>query len=62
MPSFTVNYSINSAPDPKLFQTTGPSHYVIVVQAMHQGAARDMVINMNGGESRCRINVISPII
>ena len=62
MPSFTVNYSINSATDPKLFQTTGSSHYIIVVQALHQGAARDMVINMNGGENRCRINAVSPVI
>jgi hypothetical protein len=61
MPSFTVNYSINSSADPKLFQTSGASHYVITVQALHQGAARDMVINMNGGPNNCRINIISPV-
>jgi hypothetical protein len=43
-----------------IFETTG-SYYQIVVQAPHQGAARDMVINMNGGAKNCRINWISPV-
>ncbi len=69
MPSFTVNYNV-AAPYQSgsnsgmarndIFESTG-SYYQIVVQAPHQGAARDMVINMNGGAKNCRINWISPV-
>jgi hypothetical protein len=68
MQSFTVNYNI-AAPCQSgsasgmarndLFESTG-SYYEIVVTAPHQGAARDMVIGMNGGAKNCRINWIRP--
>jgi hypothetical protein len=69
MQSFTVNYNIAAAYQSgsnsgmarnDIFESTG-SYYEIVVQAPHQGAARDMVIGMNGGAKSCRINWIRPM-
>ena len=69
MQSLTVNYtvaashqsgSISGMARNDIFESTG-SYYQIVVQAPHQGAARDMVIAMNGGSKNCRINWISPV-
>lgn len=65
MQSFSVNYTVATQQSGSvrndIFESSGSSHYVIIVQALHQGAARDMVINMNGGAKNCRINIISPV-
>lgn len=36
-------------------QHGGPSHYTTVVEAPYQGAAEQMVRNMNGGPNHCYI-------
>jgi len=64
MPSFSVNYTVagkqSSGPPNDLFESTGASHYTMSVQAQNTGAARDMVINMNGGHNNCRVNAVYP--
>ena len=46
MPRFDVMYKVYDNANKNTF--TGPSHYNMVVEAMHQGAAEQMVKNMNG--------------
>jgi hypothetical protein len=52
MPKFEVMYKVYDDETRRTY--TGPSDYTVVVEAMHQGAAQQMVQNMNGGE-RCQI-------
>jgi hypothetical protein len=52
MPKFEVMYKVYD--DETCRTSTGPSHYTVVVEAMHQGAAQQMVQNMNGGQ-RCQV-------
>jgi hypothetical protein len=48
MPRFDVMYKVYD--DAKKNSSTGPSHYNMVVEAMHQSAAEQMVKNMNGAD------------
>jgi hypothetical protein len=48
MPRFDVMYKVYDNANKNTF--TGPSHYTMVVEAMHQGAAEQMVKNMNGAD------------
>jgi hypothetical protein len=48
MPRFDVMYKVYDNANKN--SSTGPSHYNMVVEAMHQGAAEQMVRNMNGAE------------
>ena len=48
MPRFDVMYKVYDNANKNTF--TGPSHYNMVVEAMHQGAAEQMVKNMNGAD------------
>jgi len=53
MPKFEVMYKVFD--DDTRSTSSGPSHYTIVVEALHQSAAEQMVKNMNGGNARCHI-------
>jgi hypothetical protein len=57
MPRFEVTYKVleNNINESGAWRSTGPSHYTIVVDAVHQGAAEQMVKNMNGGSNHCHI-------
>jgi hypothetical protein len=48
MPRFDVMYKVYDNANKNTF--TGPSHYNMVVEAMHQGEAEQMVKNMNGAD------------
>lgn len=57
MPQFEVTYKVlsNNINEGGAWQSSGPSHYTTVVTALHQGAAEQMVRNMNGGSDHCHI-------
>ena len=57
MPQFEVTYQVysNNINESGAWMSSGPSHYTIVVDAPYQGAAEQMVKNMNGGSSHCHI-------
>lgn len=57
MPRFEVTYKVllNNINESGAWQGTGPSHYTTVVEATYQGAAEQMVRNMNGGSNHCYI-------
>ena len=48
MPRFDVMYKVYDNANKNT--SSGPSHYNIVVEALHQSAAEQMVRNMNGAE------------
>jgi hypothetical protein len=54
---FEVTYKVmtNNINEGGAWQSSGPSHYTIVVEAAYQGAAEQMVKNMNGGSNHCHI-------
>ena len=54
---FEVTYKVltNNINEGGAWQSSGPSHYTIVVDAPYQGAAEQMVKNMNGGSNHCHI-------
>jgi hypothetical protein len=54
---FEVTYKVltNNINEGGAWQSTGPSHYTMVVDALHQQAAEQMVQNMNGGPNHCHI-------
>ena len=52
MPQFEITYKVFD--NDNWTQSSGPSHYTMVVEALHQGAATQMVKNMNGG-ARCNV-------
>lgn len=57
MPKFDVMYKVvdNNINEGGAWMRSGPSHYNTVVEAMYQGAAEQMVRNMNGGSNHCHI-------
>jgi hypothetical protein len=57
MPKFEVTYKVvsNNLNEGGAWMSSGPSHYTIVVDAQYQGAAEQMVKNMNGGANHCHI-------
>ncbi len=55
MATFEVVYKIVEDTYTGNYSSTGPSHYTIVVEAIHQMAAEQMVRNMNGGDRHCHI-------
>ena len=57
MPQFEVTYKVltNNINEGGAQTSSGPSHYTTVVSAIHQGAAEQMVRNMNGGSNHCHI-------
>ena len=57
MPQFEVTYQVysNNINESGAWMSSGPSHYTTVVTAAHQGAAEQMVKNMNGGANHCHI-------
>jgi len=57
MPQFEVTYQVytNNINESGSRLSTGPSHYTTVVNAPYQGAAEQMVKNMNGGSAHCHI-------
>ena len=48
MPRFDVMYKVYDNANKNSY--SGPSHYNMVVEALHQGAAEQMVKNMNGAD------------
>lgn len=48
MPRFDVMYKVYDNANKNSY--SGPSHYNMVVEAMHQSAAEQMVKNMNGAD------------
>ena len=54
---FEVMYKVltNNINEGGAWQSTGPSHYTTVVEAPYQGAAEQLVKNMNGGPNHCHI-------
>jgi hypothetical protein len=48
MPKFDVMYKVYD--NAKKNISSGPSHYTMVVEALHQSAAEQMVRNMNGAD------------
>jgi hypothetical protein len=48
MPKFNVMYKVYNDATKKT--SSGPSHYTVVVEALHQPAAEQMVRNMNGAD------------
>ena len=54
---FEVTYKVmtNNINEGGAWQTSGPSHYTTQVEAAYQGAAEQMVKNMNGGSNHCHI-------
>ena len=48
MPRFDVMYKVYDNANKNT--STGPSHYNMVVEALHQSAAEQMVKNMNGAD------------
>lgn len=57
MPKFDVMYKVltNNINEGGAWESSGASHYNIVVEAVHQGIAEQMVKNMNGGSNHCHI-------
>jgi len=57
MPQFEVTYKVleNNIQEGGAWRSSGPSHYTTVVTADYQGAAEQMVRNMNGGREHCYI-------
>jgi L-arabinose isomerase len=57
MPQFEVTYKVlsNNIKESGAWISSGPSHYTVVVTAAYQGAAEQMVRNMNGGDNHCHI-------
>lgn len=54
---FEVMYKVleNNINEGGAWRSSGPSHYTTVVDAAYQGAAEQMVRNMNGGSNHCHI-------
>lgn len=57
MPRFDVMYKVYDNANKNSY--SGPSHYNMVVEALHQSAAEQMVKNMNGAD---RTNIIRCIL
>jgi hypothetical protein len=57
MPQFEVTYNVftNNIKENGAWMSSGPSHYTTVVTAPYQGAAEQLVRNMNGGDNHCHI-------
>jgi hypothetical protein len=57
MPQFEVTYNVlsNNIKESGAWMSSGPSHYTTVVTAPYQGAAEQLVRNMNGGDNHCHI-------
>lgn len=57
MPQFEVTYKVltNNINEGGAWTSSGPSHYTTIVTAPYQGAAEQMVRNMNGGSNHCHI-------
>lgn len=57
MPQFEVTYKVvtNNINEGGAWMSSGPSHYTTIVTAAYQGAAEQMVRNMNGGNNHCYI-------
>ena len=51
---FEVTYKIVEDTTTGNYSSVGASHYTIVVEAMHQGAAEQMVTTLSGKAPRCR--------
>jgi hypothetical protein len=54
---FEVTYKVltNNINEGGAWQSSGQSHYTTQVEAAYQGAAEQMVKNMNGGSNHCYI-------
>jgi hypothetical protein len=54
---FEVMYKVltNNINEGGAWMSSGPSHYTVTVDAMHQSAAEQMVKNMNGGSDHCHV-------
>jgi hypothetical protein len=57
MPRFEVTYKVlsNNLNEGGAWMSSGPSNYTTVVDAPYQGAAEQLVKNMNGGANHCHI-------
>lgn len=57
MAQFEVSYKVmqNNIKESGAWTSSGPSHYTTVVTAPYQGAAEQLVRNMNGGSNHCHI-------
>jgi hypothetical protein len=57
MPRFEVTYKVltNNINEGGAWMSSGPSNYTTVVDAPYQGAAEQLVKNMNGGANHCHV-------
>jgi hypothetical protein len=57
MPRYEVTYKVlsNNINEGGAWMSSGPSHYTTFVDAPYQGAAEQLVRNMNGGSNHCYI-------
>ena len=54
---FEVTYKVydNNINESGAWMSSGPGQYTTTVEAPYQGAAEQMVKNMNGGSNHCQI-------
>jgi len=52
---FEVTYSLFDDRSHSAWSSHGASHYTTTVDAMHQGAAEQLIESMMGGKDRCLV-------